>query len=402
MALLRSLPGALGYWSGIAGRDQRRENAARILSFHGTPREQAREFERQLRYLQRRFELVSLQTLVDRIQKHGTSLAGMVAVTFDDGLHNNVSVAYPILQQLGIPATFFVCPELIEQRRWLWNHQARQRLEFASPGLRQDLGTQFGAPPEVEAFVAWMKTLGLAARRCVESALRDATPDFAPSAAERHEFDPAGWDELRSLDAGLVTIGSHGMTHAILTSLNARETQFEIEQSRCMIEAQLGRAVEFFAYPNSEPSALALDCVRRHYAAAVACAPGWVRPACDPHLLPRIAAPRGGLRLAAASFGRRRPLLAALLGADVRRARVSDRPGMRVSSPFSRPTAAHASRPAMMAFFIGPDTLYRLHRRRPRGTDRRFLVRLAASQGKAAARREAAYRCRRREVEIGK
>lgn len=298
MGLLRSLPGALGYWSGIAGHDQRRENAARILSFHGTPREQAREFERQLRYLKRRFELVPLQTLVERVRKHGGSLAGMVAITFDDGLHNNVSVAYPILQRLGVPATFFVCPELIERRRWLWNHQARQRLEFARPGLRQELAAQFGVPPEVEAFVAWMKTLGLEARRCVQNVLRDATPDFAPSATERHEFDPAGWEELRSLDPALVTIGSHGMTHATLTSLNARETQFEIVESRRMIEAHLGRAVEFFAYPSGEHSALALDWVRGHYAAALACAPGWVRPTCDPHLLPRIAAPRGALRLA--------------------------------------------------------------------------------------------------------
>jgi peptidoglycan/xylan/chitin deacetylase (PgdA/CDA1 family) len=271
---------------------------ARIVSFHGTPREQAREFERQLRYLKRRFDLVPLQALVERIEQHGASLAGMVAVTFDDGLHNNVSVAYPILQQLGVPATFFVCPELIERRRWLWNHQARQRLEFARPGLRHELAARLGAPPAVEDFVAWIKTLGLAARRGVEDTLRDATPDFAPSADEHHEFDPAGWDELRSLDPALVTIGSHGMTHAILTSLDAREAEFEIVQSRRMIEAQLDRAVEFFAYPNGEHSALALDWVRRHYAAALACAPGWVRPTCDPHLLPRIAAPRGCLRLA--------------------------------------------------------------------------------------------------------
>src|SRR5207248_3345103 len=57
------------------------------------------------------------------------------AMVFDDGLRSNVRVAYPILRALGIPATFFVCPGLIEERRWLWTHEARRRLRFAAPSM---------------------------------------------------------------------------------------------------------------------------------------------------------------------------------------------------------------------------------------------------------------------------
>jgi hypothetical protein len=201
------VPRALAYWSGIGGADQRHENAARVLCFHGTPRHYARGLERELRYLKCQFTIVSLQGLVARMQARSASIASLLAVTFDDGLRNNVSIAYPILQRLGITATFFVCPRLIDRRAWLWNHQARQRLLFAGEGLRRELAEQYGAPPQVEGFVAWMKTLDLVARRCVESTVRDATPGYAPSEAERHAFDLASWDELRALDPSLVTIG---------------------------------------------------------------------------------------------------------------------------------------------------------------------------------------------------
>jgi hypothetical protein len=90
------------------------------------------------------------------------------AIIFDDGLRSNVRLAYPMLRALGIPATFFVCPGLIEERRWLWTHEARRRLQFARPQLRHELARERGAPAEVEKFVQWMKQLDFPRRTRVE------------------------------------------------------------------------------------------------------------------------------------------------------------------------------------------------------------------------------------------
>jgi len=54
-----------------------------------------------------------------------------------------------------------------------------------------------------------MKRLPLREREHAETRIRAATPHFAPTAEERHEFDLAGWDELRALEPRIVTIGSH-------------------------------------------------------------------------------------------------------------------------------------------------------------------------------------------------
>ena len=268
----------------------------RILMYHGTPAADAAALERQLRVLSLVFPIVPLEHVVSGRSRNGRA---RVALTFDDGLRSNVSVAYPILRKLGLSATFFVCPGLIERDAWLWNHEARERLRALAPAALAELAAPLGAPAELEAFVEWMKTLAIAARRRVEEAIRAATPRFKPTRGQHEEFDLAGWDELARLDERVVTLGSHSMTHPILTSLSVEETEAELRDSRATLEKRLQRPVALFCYPNGDLNDGALASARRHYRSAVTVEPGTVRGERDPHLLPRFAAhPRWTRRLA--------------------------------------------------------------------------------------------------------
>ena len=292
---LRAAPVALANWLGISGRDD--SPVGRILLFHGTPQREAAALERQLRWLKRRFSIVPLRSLV-AAAGGGGAVGSKVALTFDDGLRSNVAVAYPILHRLALPATFFVCPGLVDRGAWLWTHEARRRLARLEAGARRELAAEWQAPAGVDAFVEWMKTLGLGARRQVEARLHEAAPDFAPTAAEREEFDLASWQELRRLDPALVTIGSHSLTHAILPRVAPDELETEVRDSRRQLERGLERPVDLFAYPNGDHNAATDACVRKHYRAAVTTSLGWVRGGGAAHRLPRRVAPTGVLRLA--------------------------------------------------------------------------------------------------------
>ena len=270
---LRSAPAALAAWLGLG-----RQRGARILMYHGTPRRDAAWLERQLAWLRRCFRVVRLEEILSFGRPEGC-----VALTFDDGLRNNVQVAYPILKKLGLHATFFVCPGLIDRGGWLWNHEARQRLKHAG---------------EAVDAVEWMKTLPLIARQEAEARIRAVTPGFSPSREQRDEFDLASWQELRSLDARVVSIGSHTLTHPILPHSSPREIEDEVGKSRARLEAELQRPVETFAYPNGDYDEVVHRCVRKHYRVAVAAQEGALGGECDPHLLPRLCAPKGALRLA--------------------------------------------------------------------------------------------------------
>jgi len=292
---LRSVPVAFGNWLGITGRDER--PVARILLYHGTPRRHAAALERQLRWLKRRFRVVPLRSVVAAAH-NGGAVERQVALTFDDGLRSNVNIAYPILHKLALPATFFVCPGLVDRAGWLWTHETRRRLARLTAGVRRELAAELGAPSETEAFVEWMKTLELGARRRAEVRLGEATPGFAPTAQEHDEFDLASWSELRRLDPALVSIGSHTLTHAILPGTPPDEMEVEVRDSRRRLEDGLERPIDVFAYPNGDHDATTETCVRRHYQAAVTASRGWVRRGADAHLLPRLVAPTSVLRLA--------------------------------------------------------------------------------------------------------
>ena len=289
-------PRAVGYWLGVGQRRTVEDGDDIIFLCHGTPRRMAAQLERQLRYLRRAFTMVPLAAFAASMSAARTpGRRRRAAITFDDGLRSNVRVAYPILRALGIPATFFVCPGLIEERRWLWTHEARRRLQVAGRHLRQELAIELGAPAEVEAFVQWMKKIDFPRRTRVEARLKQATAAFVASDQDREAFDLAQWDELRALDPSIVTVGSHTMTHPVLPSMSAAEIEAEVRDSRRMIEAKLARPAEFFSYPNDDVDERTLACVRRHYRAAVCCR---YMTRLDPHLMPSVHLPRGVLALA--------------------------------------------------------------------------------------------------------
>ena len=292
---LRAVPRAVTNWAGITGRDSR--PVARILVYHGTPSREAASFERQLRWLKRRFDIVPLRAIANAAANGGT-LGDKVALTFDDGLRSNVEVAYPLLHRLALPATFYVCPGLVDRAKWLWTHETRRRLARLSPAARAELAREWGASAEIDPFVGWMKTLDSATRRRVEQRVQEATPQFTPTPEERDDYDLADWKALRRLDPSIITIGSHTLTHPILPGVPAAELEAEVRDSRRQLERSLERPVDSFAYPNGDLDAAADACVRRHYRVALRASGGCVKRGVDLHRLPRIAAPRGVLQLA--------------------------------------------------------------------------------------------------------
>jgi peptidoglycan/xylan/chitin deacetylase (PgdA/CDA1 family) len=96
------------------------------------------------------FRFVPLRTLVDAIADGGAAGAsaarGLAAITFDDGLRNNLTVAQPILSALGISATVFVTSNLIGGY---------------SPWLGAEAGGEMLSADDLRALVAYGWELGV-------------------------------------------------------------------------------------------------------------------------------------------------------------------------------------------------------------------------------------------------
>ncbi len=69
-----------------------------------------REFRQQIDWLQKRFEIVSLEEAQTRIRS-GNNSTPTLCITFDDGYADNASFALPLLIRRNIPFTYFVTTE---------------------------------------------------------------------------------------------------------------------------------------------------------------------------------------------------------------------------------------------------------------------------------------------------
>jgi len=91
------------------------------------------------------------------------------------------------------------------------------------------------------------------------------------------------WSELRALEAGGVTVGSHTVTHTDLTTLDDAQALAELTNSRRALERHLRRPVQWFAYPAGAEDARIVGLARRAgYVLAVTTRPGSVQSAADP------------------------------------------------------------------------------------------------------------------------
>jgi peptidoglycan/xylan/chitin deacetylase (PgdA/CDA1 family) len=262
----------------------------RILMLHGigTAEYPASLFRAQLRFLSSVVRLVSLEQVLQP-DAAGSDPRPKLALTFDDGLRNNFTGAYPVLQEFGAPATFFICPGLVTNRRWLWNHECRARLSRTSARQKASFAAEIGVESQdIDVIVNTLKYLPNGERLAMEERLRSLTPAFAPTDEEHVMYDMMTWTDLRALDSKLIDVGGHSSHHEILTRIEPVHLERETAGCKTWIEQELDRPVLHFCYPDGAHDARVVECVGRHFEAAVTTEKAWVPRSPARLTLPRI------------------------------------------------------------------------------------------------------------------
>lgn len=163
-------------------------------------------FERQIRWLKRRFDMIGLSEAQDRIRS-GDNRRPAVSVTFDDGYAENCRRALPFLISERVPCTYFVTTRYVF----------------------------------------------------------DGVP-FPHDLARGDHFRPNTIDELRRMAADGIEIGAHSQTHADLGKcVDPARLRSEVVSSGEELQAALGRPVRYFAFPFGLPANLNRDAFQMAY-----------------------------------------------------------------------------------------------------------------------------------------
>src|SRR5262249_26057966 len=115
-------------------------------------------------------------------------------------------------------------------------------------------------------------------------ALGVAIPQTPPE-----EFSSVTWDQAREMDANGVEIGSHTLTHPILTNVGDERLRREVRDSKSRLEEILGRQVDQLCYPNGDnDERVQCEVARAGYRAAVTVVNGLIQRGDDPLTLRRV------------------------------------------------------------------------------------------------------------------
>ncbi len=213
-------------------------------------------FREQMQLLQRRFQPMRLGDAVAAIRSGKPLPANAVVVTFDDGYDDNYRVAYPILRELGVPATFFVSTGHIDSGLpYDYDWLAHMLLATTQPRITiPELAMDMPAPPTRRAR---RYLVGRALRRLkmldgpAQAALIDRLArDWQMPREQSHvNCQPMSWLQLREMHASGFEIGSHGVHHRMLAKLPQAELEFELRESKTVLERELGTPASLVAYP---------------------------------------------------------------------------------------------------------------------------------------------------------
>lgn len=272
-----------------------------------------KHFAEHLDVLRRSANLLSLRDLAWHLRE-GQVPRNSVVLTFDDGYHDNLYTAKPLLERHEVPATVFVATKGVEGGDEFWWDElealllrpntlpAEIRLDIQGEERRWDFlpseeagGCLEGQTSDARLHLyrsIWEAVAPLREeyRLHVLSQLRDLL-DAPPSRRDTHRLLTA--DEVEELAEGaLVEIGAHTVTHPVLATLPVEQQRREIERSRQALEEITQRPVTAFSYPFGKRADYTPDTVALVRSLGLECAcsnfPGAVHRATDPYQFPRL------------------------------------------------------------------------------------------------------------------
>jgi peptidoglycan/xylan/chitin deacetylase (PgdA/CDA1 family) len=233
--------------------------------------------ERHLDWLAKRFTFFSLDDIGAHLEHGKPFVKPAAAITFDDGYSDVYHHAYPLLKKKGIPAAVFVVTSLVGTGRpQIFDrfYLLLRLLYIHGMPLANTVANALRARGFDAAAVDCVRQSENEPFRvmtAVLSALPQDQIEIVLAALERHvyvkrdqleEIAPLTWEMLETMHRGGIPIGSHTMSHRLLTTESLKMASSELVGSKIELEEKLGARIDHFAYPDGRFNPAVVQAVR--------------------------------------------------------------------------------------------------------------------------------------------
>lgn len=213
------------------------------------------DFKKQLLYLKKHFVIVPVKEIFNTDSYSGKT---KIAITFDDGYLNNFKYALPVLEELEIPASFYItsvtnygitslfhddidiCSSLLKSFEY-------ENIKFTRINNQPRL---FSSELNID-INEFARRLEMGQRDKLIKAIKEAVGfDYKTKEDLEDYWELIGERELKLIsNSKNITIGSHSCFHNDLTLIDVASAKKELLDSKNYLENVTGKSVTELSYP---------------------------------------------------------------------------------------------------------------------------------------------------------
>jgi peptidoglycan/xylan/chitin deacetylase (PgdA/CDA1 family) len=238
-----------------------------ILNYHGVVKHfnqklsrnhlSVNQFQNHLTYFKNNFNVVSLTEAFDIYHNGLKPKKKTVVITFDDGYLNNLTNALPLLKFNSFPATVFVTAQsVVNPLSGLWYDQidllsTKVAFKQFQNTMKSGFSTisQFNSFSELKQHIKYLNNEE-------KKNLLDRINNIPQYNQFIYSCDEEYWrilnvQELIYLASEKdIEIGSHGYSHSNLDNINEEMLQFELKESKQILEKTINKKIDAIAFPD--------------------------------------------------------------------------------------------------------------------------------------------------------
>ena len=256
-------------WSGLQAWRERRMRGALILVYHGVAKKlrhddldsyviSQAELRRHVRYIKSLTDVIHLRDLLKNPEAGVARKQRIAAITFDDALVSQLTLAADVMTDLKVPWSIAVPAGLVEDQHPVWTNWVRVMARFLPADRRAIAGGQVLDQALLEKSGSslihhLMHHVTSEQRDRQIQELQDSVGvnRIRDAIMADGRFVMATWSQLRAVLGTGCEILSHGWSHRPHNSFICESDRVtEIVRSRYLIEQRLGVAPIGFAYPH--------------------------------------------------------------------------------------------------------------------------------------------------------
>jgi len=217
-----------------------------VLLFHTVP--SSHWFRNTLRTIKHLYRFISAED-IESYYYTSKNFNNCCHICFDDGTRSVYEHAFPVLQEMNIPATLFVSPKVISEESNYWF----QELKYIRNHLSDNVVKEMICETLNCKYEYIKKYRVLSLFKCMK--LKDILQVIA-AIKEKYGITidkkyNLTKDQLLELNnSNLITIGAHTMNHPILHNETEDDAEKEIRESIQKLSNMLNKDINYFSYPN--------------------------------------------------------------------------------------------------------------------------------------------------------